>query len=167
MATSTKPVLKKLDVDPIKDENVVVDVVDELKKTKKKRKRKSTSGTTDESIKQKTKKKRKPRVHDGPTPVNPWLDHVKAFKLAHPDMKFKEVLERAGKTYTKVPVVKREPGAPRKPNPWMEHIGAWIKKNPAWRQTHNYKQVLQLCKETYKKDATKTDIKTDATPTAV
>jgi hypothetical protein len=33
--------------------------------------------------------------------TNPWNEHVKAFRAAHPDMKFKEVLKEAAKTYTK------------------------------------------------------------------
>lgn len=34
--------------------------------------------------------------------VNPWLEHVKAFRTAHPGMKFKEVLIQAKATYSKV-----------------------------------------------------------------
>ena len=34
--------------------------------------------------------------------VNPWLEHVKAFCKAHPDLKYKDVLVQAKSTYTKV-----------------------------------------------------------------
>lgn len=33
---------------------------------------------------------------------NPWLIHVAAFKKAHPDLKYKEVLKQAKETYVKV-----------------------------------------------------------------
>ncbi len=33
--------------------------------------------------------------------ANPWLDHVKATMKLHPDMKFKDVLKEAKKTYKK------------------------------------------------------------------
>jgi len=32
---------------------------------------------------------------------NPWLDHVKAFRKANPNMKFDQVLKEAKKTYKK------------------------------------------------------------------
>jgi len=36
------------------------------------------------------------------TMANPWLEHVKKFRTTHPDMKYKDVLVEARKTYTPV-----------------------------------------------------------------
>lgn len=36
-----------------------------------------------------------------PPRPNKWLAHVKAFRAAHPDLKFKEVLQQAKLTYSK------------------------------------------------------------------
>lgn len=33
--------------------------------------------------------------------VNPWMVHVKAFRAAHPELKYKEVLKQAKLTYKK------------------------------------------------------------------
>lgn len=33
---------------------------------------------------------------------NPWLDHIAKFRKENPQMKFKEVLVKARKTYTKI-----------------------------------------------------------------
>ena len=45
-------------------------------------------------VEKKQKKKRK-------NVKNPWLDHVKEFRETHKDMKYKDVLVEARKTYTK------------------------------------------------------------------
>lgn len=34
--------------------------------------------------------------------INPWLDHVKEFRKSHSNLKYKDVLKEAAKTYTKV-----------------------------------------------------------------
>ena len=34
--------------------------------------------------------------------TNPWLEHVKKFREKHPKLSYKEVLQEAKKTYTKV-----------------------------------------------------------------
>ena len=41
--------------------------------------------------------------------ANPWLVHVKAFRAKHPDMKYKDILVEARKTYT--PISKKKGGA--------------------------------------------------------
>ena len=80
---------------------------------------------------------------------NPWLDHVKAYRESHPELSYKEVLQQAKDTYTKVEPTVKEPGEKRS-NPWMEHIAEWKARHPDWKKTHTYKDVLLLCKETYK-----------------
>lgn len=82
--------------------------------------------------------------------TNAWLEHVNKFRTKFKELSYKEVLEKAGETYTKQEKMKKEAGAPRKVNPWMEHIKEWIQKNPDWKVTHTYKEVLVLCKDTYK-----------------
>ena len=39
---------------------------------------------------------------------NPWLEHVKKFRQDNPKLSYKEVLQQARKTYTKVKPVKKE-----------------------------------------------------------
>jgi hypothetical protein len=39
--------------------------------------------------------------------LNPWLEHVKAYKLEHPEVSLKSVLTEARKTYKTVKTVKR------------------------------------------------------------
>lgn len=79
-----------------------------------------------------------------------WYDHVNKFKAAHPDMGHKEAVKEARATYTKAPRKKRDTSG-HKPNAWMVHVADWVDKNPGWRQKYTYKEVLQLCKKTYKK----------------
>lgn len=81
---------------------------------------------------------------------NPWLAHVKCYRVKHPECAYKDCLRNAKETYTKKP----RPATSNvpKPNPWMQHIKQWKEKNPEWKKTNSYKQVLILCKETYKKD---------------
>jgi hypothetical protein len=49
----------------------------------------------------KPKKKKKKREHkpSGKAKPNPWLEHVKQFRKAHPELKFKDVLKQAKSTY--------------------------------------------------------------------
>lgn len=58
--------------------------------------------TEDADEKNEGKKEKKPRA------ANPWLVHVAAFKRAHPDLKYKDVLKQAKETYVKV--VRAAPG---------------------------------------------------------
>lgn len=51
-----------------------------------------SSTTTEAGDDKKKKKERKP---------NPWLVHVKQFRLTHPEMKYKQVLVEAKATYQK------------------------------------------------------------------
>lgn len=46
----------------------------------------------------KRKREHKPR---GKAKPNPWLEHVKQFRKAHPELKFKDVLKQAKATYKK------------------------------------------------------------------
>lgn len=41
---------------------------------------------------------------------NPWLDHVKSVKRAHPSLAFKDVLKHAKKTYKKKTPAKKPAG---------------------------------------------------------
>jgi hypothetical protein len=82
---------------------------------------------------------------------NPWLTFVKAYALEHKEMSYGDVLKTCKSAYVKVPIVKsRDPNVPRKLNRWMEHINKYKAENPAWKTTNTYKQILQLCKESYK-----------------
>ena len=50
----------------------------------------------------KTKQKNIAKTQSGGTKkVNPWLVHVKKFREANPDLKFKDVLMKAKETYKK------------------------------------------------------------------
>ncbi len=51
----------------------------------------------------KPKKEKKKREHkpSGKSKPNPWLEHVKQFRKAHPELKFKYVLKQAKATYKK------------------------------------------------------------------
>lgn len=83
---------------------------------------------------------------------NDWIDHVKEYKKSHPEVTYKDALKAAGETYTKKPKKEKKSPAERKPNPWMQHIQKFKDDNPNWKDTHSYKEVLQLCKDTYKKE---------------
>ena len=81
-----------------------------------------------------------------------WRDHVMQYKTDH-SVSLKEAMKQAGATYTKKPArIKKEKGE-RANNPWMEHIATWRQDNPEWKQNHSYKEVLKICKGTYKKGA--------------
>ena len=45
----------------------------------------------------------------GAKKTNPWLVHVKAYRLKHPKLSYKEALKGASKTYTKVKLPKCRP----------------------------------------------------------
>lgn len=45
---------------------------------------------------------------DIPRKPNAWMVHVAAFRAAHKDMKYKEILREAKKTYTKVEPKKKQ-----------------------------------------------------------
>lgn len=79
-----------------------------------------------------------------------WYDHVNKYKAEHPDVSHKDAVKEAKATYTKAPRKKRDTSG-HKPNAWMKHVADWVDKNPGWRQKYTYKEVLQLCKKTYKK----------------
>lgn len=79
-----------------------------------------------------------------------WYDHVNKFKTEHPDMGHQEAVKAAKGSYTKAPKKKRDASG-HKPNAWMVHVADWVKNNPEWRNKYSYKEVLQLCKGTYKK----------------
>jgi hypothetical protein len=81
--------------------------------------------------------------------ANPWITHVSAFRTTHPDLSYKNALKQAKETYTRVVREERVPGD-RKPNPWMQHIEKWKTEHPKWKEEHSYKEVLKLCKLTYK-----------------
>jgi hypothetical protein len=97
--------------------------------------------------------------------TNPWLEHVMQEYKANPGSKFKDALKNAKSTYKKTPKevkVKKvrivEEGEIVKLNPWMVHIEKWKNEHPDWKSTMSYKQVLQTCKETYKRgEHTNTD----------
>lgn len=46
--------------------------------------------------------------------ANPWLDHVKSVKRAHPSLAFKDVLKHAKKSYKKMTPAKKPAGKTRK-----------------------------------------------------
>jgi len=50
----------------------------------------------------KPEKKKRKRGH------NPWLEYVKVYRTEHPDLKFKEVLQAAKLTYTRIKKEKEE-----------------------------------------------------------
>jgi len=81
----------------------------------------------------------RPRKH------NAWLDHVKAFREKHPNLRLKQALKQAKETYT--PVVK----VPRTSveHPWLKHIADVKAQNPNWRATMTYKQLLVKAKHSY------------------
>lgn len=79
-----------------------------------------------------------------------WYEHVNKFKSEHPDMSHQEAVAAARGSYTKAPKKKRDTSS-YKPNAWMQHVANWTKNNPEWRNKYTYKDVLKLCKATYKK----------------
>lgn len=85
---------------------------------------------------------------------NPWLVHVKNYRDSHQELSYKEILQQAKESYTKVPKVEKVGDGERKPNPWMIHIDEWKSANPDWKQSMSYKDVLIKCKETYSNKTT-------------
>ena len=102
------------------------------RKEKKEAKKKRDSLTTTEK---KTTKK------------NAWITHVDEFRAANPDMKYKEILESARATYTKVK--REEKNACAKENPWMTFLHSYKTAHPDWKKWMNYGQVLKHCKSSY------------------
>jgi len=45
---------------------------------------------------------KKEKVSSGVRKSNPWLDHVAAYRVAHPDLSYQEVLRQARPSYTPV-----------------------------------------------------------------
>lgn len=79
-----------------------------------------------------------------------WYEHVNKFKSEHSGMSHQEAVKAARGSYTKAPKKKRD-SSNYKPNAWMQHVANWTKNNPEWRKKYTYKDVLKLCKDTYKK----------------
>lgn len=82
-------------------------------------------------------------------PANRWVVHVQKYKNDH-NVSYKDALKAAGKTYTKSPPSIRTTKRADGKNPWMMHIDQWKKEHPDWKESMVYKDVLKLCKETYK-----------------
>jgi hypothetical protein len=80
-----------------------------------------------------------------------WMDHLMAYKKSHPTSSLKDCMKQAKLTYTKKGSgYEKKDKASHLPNPWMVHIAAWRAANPDWKSTMTYKQVLELCKASYK-----------------
>ena len=91
-------------------------------------------------------------VEDKKAP-HPWITHVKSY-AAKNNVSYKDALQAAGATYQRSTKPKKEKTGK---HPWMDHIAEWKRSHPKWKETHSYKQVLQLCKQTYYKQQTNTD----------
>ena len=85
--------------------------------------------------------------------TNVWIQHVKKYQEAHPNLSWKECLAESKESYTPVPKV--EKSGERKPNAWMEHIKAFKTATPDWKSKMSYKDVLVACKATYVKSEDK------------
>lgn len=82
-------------------------------------------------------------------PANRWVIHVQKYKTEF-NVSYKDALKAAGETYTKSPSPTRTTKRPDGKNPWMLHIDEWKKEHPDWKDSMVYKDVLKVCKETYK-----------------
>ena len=84
---------------------------------------------------------------------NPWIIHVQAYAVEHPNLNYKDALTGARETYTKKAVTVKQEKGEKKLNPWMEHIKQWKEANPMWKDSMTYKDVLRKCKESYTQKA--------------
>lgn len=78
-----------------------------------------------------------------------WIQHLRNHIKEHGGT-WKEAMKNAKSTHQKAPAKEKTTGA-RKSNPWMDHVAKWRADNPDWKDKYSYKDVLQLCKATYRK----------------